>query len=62
LDGKCERMKEPIRGSSKLNISQEFWELPYVKGIRTEIRNDLLVPKSHFDAVTKAPKDATIYA
>jgi len=62
LDGKCERMSEPIRGSSKLNINKDFWELPYVKQLGVKPKQSLFVSKSHFDAVTKVPDMMTVYA
>ena len=62
LNGKCERMREPIRGSSKLNMKQEFWELPYVKQLGVKPMESMLVSKSHFDAVTKVPDMMTVYA
>lgn len=62
LSGRCERMKEPIRGSSKLNVCQTFWDLPYIKELNLPVQEKLVVSKSHFDAVMEAPKMAKIYA
>ena len=62
LSGRCERMKEFIRGTSQLTIAKEFWELPFVKELEIESRPQLLITKSHFDAVVEPPKTVTVYA
>jgi len=54
-------MKEAVKGSSKICITKQFWELPYIKELNLDIKEGFLVSKSHFDAVTEAPKMATIY-
>ena len=62
FQGKCEKMKEFVKGSSKLNIEKSFWSLPYVQELNITQKEGLLIPKSHFDAVTEAPSIATVYA
>ncbi len=62
FQGKCEKMKEFVKGSSNLDISPSFWDLPYIRELNLEPRTPLLIPKSHFDAVTEAPAIATVFA
>jgi len=62
FQGKCEKMKEFVKGSSNLDICPSFWDLPYIRELNLEPRTPLLIPKSHFDAVTEAPAIATVYA
>jgi len=61
LNGKCERMKEAVKGSSKIAIRKQFWDLSYIKELNLENKEGLIVSKSHFDAVTEAPEMATVY-
>jgi len=61
LNGRCERMKEAVRGSSKIAIRKQFWDLSYIKELNLENKEGLIVSKSHFDAVTEAPEMATVY-
>ena len=60
--GKSARMEQCVRGSSKIEISSDFWELPYVKELNIEPRKDFVLSKSHFDAVVEPPPFAKIYA
>ena len=62
FEGKCEKMKEFIKGSSSLGIKPDFWDLPYVNELNLKPRESLVIPKSHFDAVTEAPTIATVLA
>ena len=62
LNGRCERMNAPIRGASKVSISKDFWDLPYVKALELKSQENLLISKSHFDAVVEVPKEAVVYA
>jgi len=62
FQGKCEKMKEFIKGSSNLGINPSFWDLPYVNELNLKPRESLVIPKSHFDAVTEAPTIATVLA
>jgi len=62
LGGKCERMPEPIRGASQLQVQKSFWDLPYINDLDLKPQENLLISKSHFDAVVEPPKMATIYA
>ncbi len=61
FEGKTARMEEAVVGSSNVDISDDFWELPYVKNLNLENRNRLTLPKSHFDFVVEPPKDAKVY-
>ena len=62
FQGKGARMADYERGSSQLEISRDFWELPYVKGLGFEPKSRLLLPKSHFDSVIKPPPMGTVHA
>ena len=61
FDGKSARMKEYVRGSSRLEISADFWELPYVKELNIEPKRQPVVSKSHFDAVVEPPPFSKVY-
>ena len=61
FEGKTARMEQAVVGSSNIDISADFWELPYIQSLNLENRNQLVLPKSHFDAVVEPPKDAKVY-
>jgi GMP synthase-like glutamine amidotransferase len=62
FSGKSARMEQCVRGSSKLEISDDFWELPYVKELNVRPKKKLAISKCHFDCVVEPPPCAKVYA